>query len=120
MCIFQTVFSIIRTYINTLKKDRSFQTWQCRCAEEDISRIAFNVLGIKPSPLTELEEVRRSVNDIEEWLPKSHVFIIMFERVWHELFQISSVSTYRIFYFCFLFIIFQHMQKSTQKIYPLK
>ena len=92
MYFIQTVCSIIRTYVNTLKKDTNYQTWQCQSAGEDISRIAFNVLGIQSNTVTELEGKQWSVNDIEAWLPKSHIFIIMFERVWHELFKISSVS----------------------------
>ena len=92
MYFIQTVCSIIRTYVNTLKKDTNYQTWQCQSAGEDISRIAFNVLGIQSNAETELEGKQWSVNDIEAWLPKSRIFIIMFERVWHELFKISSVS----------------------------
>ena len=89
---FQAVFSIIKSYVNTLTKDKNIKTWQCKCAEEDISRITFSVLGIKSVAMTELESETRSVDDLEKWLPKSHIFLIMFERVWHELFQISSVS----------------------------
>ena len=90
--IFQTVFSINRSYVNILTKDQNFKTWQCKCAEEDISRLSHHVLGIKSNTTPEWEAETWDIGQIEHWLPKTHIFLIMFERVWQELFNINSVS----------------------------
>ena len=90
--IFQTVSSIIRSYVNILTKDQNFKTWQCKCAEEDISRLSHHVLGVKPNTTPEWETETWDIGQIEAWLPKTHIFLNMFERVWQELFNINSVS----------------------------
>ena len=78
--------------MSILTRDQNFKTWQCKCAEEDISRLSRHILGVKPTTTPDWETERWEFDQIEKWLPKSHIFLIMFERVWQELFKITSVS----------------------------
>ena len=83
--------------MNIMTQDQNFKTWQCKCAEEDISRLSHHVLGIKSNTTSDWETERWELHQIEAWLPKSHIFLIMFDRVWQKLFNIKPVSILKLF-----------------------
>lgn len=102
--LFQTVNSVVRSYLRVSKSDVPCKTWKSQVSETDISRLSVSFLsmnkfcdidsGGEENSQNEIDVGGgyKSQDEVEDWLSKCHIFLKMFDRVFYHMFPVISVS----------------------------
>ncbi|XP_045192773.2 MTOR-associated protein MEAK7-like [Mercenaria mercenaria] len=100
--LYQTVHSVVKSYLQISKSDAPCATWKSHATEEDIARLSSSFLSLnkfcevgRGGEQTSQNEVDvrggyKSQDEVEDWISKCHMFLKMFDRVFYHLFPVIS------------------------------